>query len=66
MIETVAQEGVVEWCNPLTLKSEQSRGVGLSIHVESLENLINVFWAIFSVFEIETFKKLAYSSVNED
>ena len=28
---------------------------------ESIDNLINVFWVIFSVFKIRNFKKLAYS-----
>ena len=38
--------------------------LSLSVHVESLENLINIFRVIFSVFEIADFKELAYSSIN--
>ena len=37
--------------------------LSLSIHVESLENLINIFWIICSVFKMENFKKFACSSV---
>ena len=39
--------------------------LSLSIHVESLENLINVFWVNFGVFKIEDFKKLANSSISK-
>ena len=34
------------------------------LFVESVENLINVFWVIFSVFEIGNFKKFACISIN--
>ena len=40
-----------------TWASPQENVLSLSFHVESLESLINVFWVIFGVFEIENFKK---------
>ena len=41
--------------------NQQENVLSLSIHVESVENLTNVFWVIFSVFEFEKFKKSAIS-----
>ena len=49
--------------NPKSLNHIEM-ALSLSIYLESLENLFNVFWVIFSVFQIENFKKLAYISVN--
>ena len=36
-----------------------------SVHIASLENLINVFLVIFSVFEMDLFMKLAHCSMTK-
>ena len=48
----------MEFCSTSKSPNHHENVLSLSIHVVSLENLINVFWVIFNVFVIENFKKL--------
>ena len=54
----------MEFLSTFKFPNRHKNVLSVSIHVESLESLTNVFWIIFSVFEIENLKKLAFRSIN--